>query len=482
MNLIVGFVIVMCLVVNEARDPDIVTDIGWHVLLVGLISLLVPGLALVQTIPLVRQLRRNVLDDEAQRAKLQQIATYHGIGWLAISMVTVGWLHWPDVVHGVCDASNIPLLSELLMLTPVLGSLLLSWAIFFDVQQALESDSEFPARRPGDVVQNFWSKVSLSDRFRFVLIRFRSCVLIVLVPLLAAALVNHLMQATDDLPTGRRVLLWTACGGAFLAAFPQLLSRMWRCQPINDPALREQAFQLSRRMKTGVLDVRIWDTGNRIVNAMVTGMIPGTRMILLSDRLVQEFTESEILAVVRHEAGHIRLRHLPIRLLFMLLPLLILTFDQIGNAGLTEFAYDTIRSYHLSEGDVALLGVLAYFSYVMPTLAWLSRQLEYEADWFAVHTQPRAPLNSAAVGAADLGDPFDSMSLAIARLAAHCPHQLNHGSLLYPSLQQRLKRTRRTAQKSTGPEEVWRRVRLRGWLVNGAMGLLVAATIAQMLR
>ena len=57
-------------------------------------------------------------------------------------------------------------------------------------------------------------------------------------------------------------------------------------------------------------DVLIWDTGDSVLNACVTGIVPGFRYVLLTDALVDTMTPLEVAAVFGHEIGHIAHRHL----------------------------------------------------------------------------------------------------------------------------------------------------------------------------
>ena len=54
----------------------------------------------------------------------------------------------------------------------------------------------------------------------------------------------------------------------------------------------------------------VWDTGHCVLNACVTGVLPGFRYVLLTDALVETMTPVEVAAVFGHEIGHIAHRHL----------------------------------------------------------------------------------------------------------------------------------------------------------------------------
>jgi STE24 endopeptidase len=122
-------------------------------------------------------------------------------------------------------------------------------------------------------------------------------------------------------------------------------------------------------------------------NAFFTG-IGRNRRIVLFDTLVEKHTTAELVAVLAHEMGHYRLRHIPLGvavsiatsgLMFFLLSLF------MGNAGLSAaFGMDHISVYAslLFFGFLftPIDGILSFFGNV------LSRHHEYSADAFAAQT------------------------------------------------------------------------------------------------
>ncbi|MFM7150162.1 MAG: M48 family metallopeptidase, partial [Gemmataceae bacterium] len=54
-----------------------------------------------------------------------------------------------------------------------------------------------------------------------------------------------------------------------------------------------------------------------MANAMVIGLSPWLRYVVFTDRLIEDFSPEEVEAVLGHEIGHIRHRHMPTYLLFL---------------------------------------------------------------------------------------------------------------------------------------------------------------------
>ncbi len=58
-----------------------------------------------------------------------------------------------------------------------------------------------------------------------------------------------------------------------------------------------------------------------MVNAMVVGLFPILRYVVVTDRLSAELTPEEIEAVFGHEVGHVKHRHMTYYLFFMMVSL-----------------------------------------------------------------------------------------------------------------------------------------------------------------
>ena len=59
---------------------------------------------------------------------------------------------------------------------------------------------------------------------------------------------------------------------------------------MGDPALRGRLLKICREHGLGVFTIRVWNTGGQVVNAIVAGVVPGIRLILLSDGLLRRFS------------------------------------------------------------------------------------------------------------------------------------------------------------------------------------------------
>jgi STE24 endopeptidase len=115
---------------------------------------------------------------------------------------------------------------------------------------------------------------------------------------------------------GERWLWPTVAGGAavsylFIVLWPMLiLPLFYRVSPVPAGELRQGIAELATRAGVEVQDVRFIDASrvSSHTNAFFVG-IGGRRSIYLYDTLTEGHTVPEILAVVAHEIGHWRHRH-----------------------------------------------------------------------------------------------------------------------------------------------------------------------------
>ncbi|MFK7770300.1 MAG: M48 family metallopeptidase [Mariniblastus sp.] len=423
MNLIVGFVILLCLVFSEINSAEVANDLWTRVSMVFAVAMLVPGLALFQTLIVTRRMQHTEIPDEQRDIILRRLSICHSAVWLAASVAIVWAIRWQDVVRGNWNLDQWPLIDELLILAPILFSLAASWAIFYEIQGSLGDESS--SRIRFDVAD--WRR-----RIAYVSIRFRIYVLLVLIPIAIAVL------ARDAEPWIRSVPNWTAVVAygvgtiVVMASFPFLILLIWQNHAVPNEELRTELRSTCKDLRLHIFDIRVWKTGGQIINALVAGILPKFRVILLSDELLNRFPKNELLAIVRHEAGHLRLWHLPIRIGFTVLPLIALTIDEQNPSGILATLESMFSHAGLASGTGLVLVGLVYLIYLYFSVSWLSHKMEFEADIFSCQTigKHESMIDS---------DLATDMSDALLRLASITPGQYEKKSLLHPSIKDRIR-------------------------------------------
>lgn len=175
-----------------------------------------------------------------------------------------------------------------------------------------------------------------------------------------------------------------------LAAFALpgvILPLFYRLRPLPDPALRERLERLIARARVAVSRVDVVNLSSRLTigNAATLGM-GRTRRIALADTLIDAFPPDEVEAVVAHELGHQRERHLAWRIAAG-------AVEKAAVFWLTAWAYPAaVRWFGAGRptqlGNLPLLALTAalFALALRPASLVFSRHLERRADAFAVRT------------------------------------------------------------------------------------------------
>lgn len=227
--------------------------------------------------------------------------------------------------------------------------------------------------------------------------------LVVMTPLLAAVL--WLM--------GQAGVHWWLWAFALLAGFQLLMMvvvPLWiaplfnRFTPLQDPALEARVRALMQRCGFAARDLMVMDGSRRSAhaNAYFTGVGRAKRVVFF-DTLLKALTPREVEAVLAHELGHFRHRHVSQRLVLML-ALSLLGLWLLGAASQWSGFYLGlgVQPNLLAPNDGL---ALALFSLALPSVlflltplaAWWSRQQEFEADAFAASQADPSALASALV-------------------------------------------------------------------------------------
>jgi STE24 endopeptidase len=165
--------------------------------------------------------------------------------------------------------------------------------------------------------------------------------------------------------------------------------------PLPEGSLRERLLKLAERTGFRARSIQVMDGSKRSrhSNAFFTGF-GGFRKIVLFDTLIQQLAEVELEAVLAHEIGHFKKKHIPKTLVVSALGSLA-GFWLISVLARQEWFY---RSFGFEPGSIVpalllfglLSGVITFW--FAPVAHWWSRRYEYQADAYAagVMNEPRS--------------------------------------------------------------------------------------------
>jgi len=98
---------------------------------------------------------------------------------------------------------------------------------------------------------------------------------------------------------------------------PLLIQKFWGCQPLEQGVHRTRIENLCQSVNLGYRNILHWPIfEGRIITAGVMGLVKRFRYILVTRALLNLLDPHEVDAVIAHEIGHVKKRHLLFYLLF----------------------------------------------------------------------------------------------------------------------------------------------------------------------
>jgi STE24 endopeptidase len=286
----------------------------------------VVGWAAVLSFQTCRSLIRAPARRERLLNRYQTWRFYHQAALFLVYITALYVFQWGWTVQRL-SGPNEPLFpgAEFIVLAPLVLGLILSWCCFYSADRAFHEapvaphlDRAFPQGlvQPEPARTPFWSRWShLTFHLRHNLALV--CVPVVLIVIVKA--IGRLIPNSEanSWQQAASISGMAATGGIFLA-MPWVLRVLLALKPLPDGPLRERLVATSRRLHFRSSNILVWNTRGHVANAMVAGVLPWLRYVILTDRLIQELTPEQIEAVYGHEIGHIKHHHMLFYLGFLL--------------------------------------------------------------------------------------------------------------------------------------------------------------------
>jgi STE24 endopeptidase len=196
-------------------------------------------------------------------------------------------------------------------------------------------------------------------------------------------------------------VLWMSFSLFMVWAYPALIAPLFnRFRPLKARGLRARLLKLLKRTGFKSHGIYVVDSSQRTShgNAYFTGFGRAKRIVFF-DSLLKTLRAPEVEAVVAHELGHFKLRHIAKRLLVMAAT----SFAGLAVLGLVigqPWFYQGLGVTLASDHAALMLFLLAgpvFTFYLQPLYAWGSRRHEFQADDFAARQTSARNLVSALV-------------------------------------------------------------------------------------
>lgn len=172
---------------------------------------------------------------------------------------------------------------------------------------------------------------------------------------------------------------------------PLIIKKFWRCKPLEAGYDRIRIEKLCQRAGLQYADILNWPIfGGKMITAGVMGLVKRFRYILVTDGLLRFLSPEEIDAVMAHEIGHVKKKHILFYLFFFAGFMLIsyATFDLVIYVilyaepvfrwiGTTGFNQVAVTSVFFSL--VVIITFLVYFRFIF---GYFMRNFERQADCY----------------------------------------------------------------------------------------------------
>ena len=221
-------------------------------------------------------------------------------------------------------------------------------------------------------------------------------------PLLFAVL--WLMRQAGDAWWWWAWLLWVTFNMLVLVLYPTLIAPLFnKFKPLDDASLRERIEALLTRCGFAAKGLFVMDGSRRSAhgNAYFTGFGSAKRIVFF-DTLLSRLSGDEIEAVLAHELGHFKRRHVLKRLVVTFAISLVL-LALLGWLAQQPWFYTGLGVTPAADGNQALALILffmvlpVFLFFASPLNSLTSRKHEFEADAFAAKQTDPADLVSAFV-------------------------------------------------------------------------------------
>ena len=269
-----------------------------------------------------------------------------------------------------------------------------------------------------DLPVSYYQTFVIEQRFGFNQMTFKlwladllkSTLVGALIGLPLAALMLWLMGAAGTLWWLWAWCVWMGFNLLLMVVYPLFIAPIFnKFKPLDDESLAARVTSLMKRCGFAAKGLFVMDGSRRSAhaNAYFTGFGAGKRVVFY-DTLLKQLTPEEVEAVLAHELGHFKHKHITRRIIGMF-AMSLLGFALLGwlatkgwfYTGLgvmPNFSMPGVAGSAPNDALALLLFMLAvpiFSVFLSPVFAQMSRRHEFEADAFAVAQTQGADLASA---------------------------------------------------------------------------------------
>jgi len=309
--------------------------------------------------------------------KLSATITRQSVMAIVLFSIDIYGLNLPSFLENMPFLSMIPTLQALLFLGLFVGYLSIVWACAHGTHRALQA-------------------TDLSRR-SYILSNVLFSIPILLPWLLLSGVADIINALPFHLPkrllstTEGQIIYFLVFLFAIAIVGPLIIQKFWRCEPLETGYYRQRIENLCKRAGMEYANILYWPIfGGKMITAGVMGLVKKFRYILVTNALLQFLEPEEIDAVIAHEIGHIKKKHLMFYLIFFIGYMLVsfASFDLLIYSILfAEPIYNFIQSTDLNQTTVVssifsftiIVIFVIYFRYIF---GYFMRNFERQADTY----------------------------------------------------------------------------------------------------
>ena len=218
-----------------------------------------------------------------------------------------------------------------------------------------------------------------------------------------AALILWLMGAMGNLWWLYAWAFWMGFNLLLLVIYPTLIAPLFnKFQPLDDEALKTRVTALMQRCGFAAKGLFVMDGSKRSAhaNAYFTGFGASKRVVFF-DTLLKQLSPGEVDAVLAHELGHFKHKHI-IKRIASMFAMSLAGFALLGYLSQQVWFYLGLSVRPIPSGPNDALALLLFMMavpvftvFISPIFAQFSRKHEFEADAYAVAQTNGADLKNA---------------------------------------------------------------------------------------
>ncbi|MFC1602305.1 M48 family metallopeptidase [Pseudomonadota bacterium] len=247
-----------------------------------------------------------------------------------------------------------------------------------------------------DIPVSAWRTFTLEARFgfnrttpqRFVMDLLIQTGLMLLIGAPLVWVLLWIMSSTGSLWWLAAWAVWIVFTLVMTWAYPTFIAPLFnKFEPLEDTELQGRIQQLLSRCGFASNGIFVMDGSQRSShgNAYFTGLGKSKRIVFF-DTLLKSLTADEMEAVLAHELGHFKRKHVLKRMLTMSATSL-LGLALLGWLSQQPWFYNALGMQQTSDAAALLLFLMVipvFTQFLQPLSSWLMRKQEFEADDYAI--------------------------------------------------------------------------------------------------